>query len=152
MTSAVPILRPLAAEDLETVVEIDRRITGTSRRGFYEKRLAAAIREPKAFFAVAAIEGGAVAGFVFAHLQDGEFGNNAPIAVLDSVGVIPEARGRGVARALMAGLEDTLKARNVTEIQTEAGWAEHDLVEFFAAAGFDLAPRLVLERGTAADF
>ena len=37
-------LRPLGPEDLDRVVEIDRRLVGRSRRGFFEKRLAAALR------------------------------------------------------------------------------------------------------------
>ena len=35
-------LRMLTADDLERVIEIDRTITGRSRRGFFEKRLEAA--------------------------------------------------------------------------------------------------------------
>ena len=39
-------LRRLAAQDLDTVVEIDAQITGRSRRAYFERRLQAALRAP----------------------------------------------------------------------------------------------------------
>ncbi len=144
-----PMVRPLAAADLEAVVDLDRRTVGRSRRGFYEKRLAGLAREPAAFIALALdhAEGG-LAGFVFARLLHGEFGGTEPVAVLDALGVDPDQRHQGTGRRLMAGLEAEMRRRDVREMSTEALWTEPDLLRFFAAAGFHLAPRLVVERTT----
>lgn len=144
-----PTFRALTAADLEAVVALDRSITGQPRRGFYEKRLAAAAREPRAFISLAAENGGRLAGFVFAHLLDGEFGSHERVAVLDSLATSPDARRGGLGNRLLAALERQLRDYGVHELRTQAGWTERDLVGFFAAAGFALAPRLMLERDTA---
>lgn len=144
-----PSVRPLTAADLDRVVDIDRAITGRVRRGFYTKRFTAMAAEPKAFASLATVAGGRIVGFILAHILDGEFGGTAPVGVLDALGVDPSARGQGLAQKLMAALEGDLTSRGVRELRTEADWTEHDLVSFFADAGFTLAPRLTLERTTA---
>ncbi|HYG88579.1 MAG TPA: GNAT family N-acetyltransferase [Azospirillum sp.] len=140
---------PLTAADFDRVVEIDKAITDRVRRGFYEKRFAASAENPQDFIGLAAVRGGAVQGFVLAHLLSGEFGVTAPVGVLDAIGVHPEARGFCVGQRLLAGLEQALGSRGVKELRTEADWTEHSLVGFFSTAGFRLAPRLVLHRTTA---
>lgn len=142
-------IRPIAPGDLEGVIEIDRVATGQSRRGFYEKRLSAAAREPGAFVSLGAVVDGRLVGSAFAYILDGEFGGVAPVAVLDSVNVHPDAQGRGVGRQLIGALETALRGRGVRELQTQADWTQHEMVQFFGAAGFQLAPRLVVERSTA---
>ncbi len=64
-------IRPLQPDDMERVVEIDTRITGRSRRKFYEKRLQAALANGKVFVTVG-IEGAAgVNGLASGRLQSG---------------------------------------------------------------------------------
>ena len=41
-----PTLRPLAPSDLDAVAAIDATLSGHSRRGYFERRLAAARRQP----------------------------------------------------------------------------------------------------------
>ncbi len=144
-------IRPISGADLEATIAIDTLITGFSRRGFYEKRFVATQKDPNAFIWLVAHVDGAVAGFVSAHILSGEFGFSAPVAVIDTLGTRKEARGKGVARALLEKLDVALKARQVSHVYTEASWAAHDLVQFFAAAGFKLAPTTVLECTVSAD-
>ena len=139
-------LRPLGPDDLDRVVAIDKAITGRSRRGFYQKRFAAMNRDPGPFVAMGIVQGSTLAGFVLAHVLDGEFGGQYPVAMLDAFGVTPEARGKGLGPALMAGLDSALRARGVSELHSQANWSDYDLVRFFAHAGFTLAPRHILER------
>jgi len=47
-------VRPLGAGDLDAIVAIDRAVSGRSRRGFYERRLAQLGRDPSAFVALGA--------------------------------------------------------------------------------------------------
>jgi ribosomal protein S18 acetylase RimI-like enzyme len=140
--------RALSPDDLERVAGIDQAITGRARQGFYAKRLAALSDDPPPFVALGAEHGGRLAGFVLAHVLDGEFGGTAPVGVLDAIGVDPAISRRGVGKLLTAALEAALAARGVRELRTEAEWTEHALVTFFSARGFRLSPRLVLERGT----
>ena len=79
--------RPLRADDLDAVSGIESRIVGRPRKGFLEKRFAAAAAAPDGFIACAALVDGKLAGYAFARLQEGEFGTREAVAVLDVVGV-----------------------------------------------------------------
>lgn len=141
-------VRPLTGDDFARLVEIDRAITGRSRQGFYRKRLDALQKHPRDLVALGYSEGARLAGFVLAQVLDGEFGGRDPVAMLDAIGVSPDARHRGAGRALLAALDARLTERGVRELRTEASWAEPELLRLFAAAGFALAPRCILERPT----
>ncbi len=151
------VLRALRPADLNAVVEIDRRITGRSRRVFFERRLKAALADPAGFIVVAveaedASSGactGACTGFAIARLQNGEFGDDRRAAVLDVIGVDPAHRGAGVGSLLLEGITAGMKRCDVGELRTQVDWRDQELIRFFAAAGFGLAPRQVLERATA---
>ena len=125
-------LRALRPDDLDRVIEIDRAGAGRSRRGFFEKRLQAAIADPEAFIVVAAEGDGQADGFAIARVQAGEFGDDAPVAILD-------------------GITARMAHWGIAALRTQVGWADQDLACFFAACGFRLAPRLVLERSTAGE-
>ncbi len=139
-------IRPLAAADLDAVVAIDKAVSGRSRRGFYEKRLAHLAREPAAFVALGAERDGRLVGFVLARLYEGEFGGKVPEAALDAIGVAADARLRGVGSRLLDGMAAAMRIHGITEIATQTDWSDTDLTGFFAETGFSLAPRLVLER------
>ena len=146
-TAKKPELRPLVADDLERVVEIDRRLSGRSRRGFFKKRLAAAEADPETFIAVAVEDGKVLQGFAIARIQTGEFGDEEPVAILDTIGVETDLQARGLGRILMSGLDDGMRKQGVHEMRTQADWTYQSLIRFFAGVGFTLAPRLALERG-----
>ena len=121
-------------------------ITGRARRGFFVKRLEAALAFPDAFVVVGAGEGDRLDGYVIARVQVGEFGEERPSAVLDAIGVDPSHQGKDLGKRLLEQLEEGLRKRGVRELRTEIGWAEEDYVRFFSSSGFSLAPRVVLER------
>lgn len=139
-------VRPLEAKDLESVIAIDAAVTGRIRRGFYERRLTAATRDPKGYIYVGAEEDGQLKGFAMVHVLAGEFGAPGEIAVLDAIGVDPQAQERGIGRALMARVDEVTRSKNIREMHTQADWTELDLLGFLDAAGFELAPRTVLTR------
>ena len=142
--------RPLRADDIERVIAIDRAYSGHSRRRFFEKRFAAANAQPEDFIHVGVVRDGVLRGYAIARVLRGEFGHKQAIAVLDAIGVDAESRERGVGQALMAELNAVMLRRNVRALQSQAEWTNSDLMRFFAAAGFQLAPRLTLERPVAA--
>ena len=74
-----------------------------------------------------------------------ELGINA-IAVLDAVGVDPQSGEHGLGQSLMEGLVDLSKQRGVRSLQSHVSWTSADLLRFFNASNFKLAPRLDLER------
>lgn len=140
--------RPLDSGDLDAVVEIDREIVGRSRRGFFEKRLEAALAVPDDFVIVGVDEGSELKGYAFARLQSGEFGIPARFATIDAIGVAPDRQSRGIGRKLLDALDARLGRKGVGEIRTQADWRFHGLLRFFDAAGFVEGPTHVLERPT----
>ena len=142
-------VRPLTAGDLEAIVAIDRAVSGRSRRGFYEKRLAQLARDPGAFVALGAEGGGRLVGFAFARIYEGEFGGVAPEASLDAIGVDAAANRKGVGRERVQGMAAAMRIHGIKELSTQAEWTATDLMGFFAHTHFTLAPRLVLERSVA---
>ena len=145
-TRTVVRTRPLAVQDLDRVIQIDAAIGGRRRPGFFEKRLQAALAEPKAFIYIACEMDGAMQGFLQARLLEGEYGTAEPVAVMDNIGVDRNSRGRGVGDAMMRELEAILRHKHVTEIQTQADWRNRGILAFLARTGFLLAPRQILER------
>ena len=152
---AVPLVagrdtRPLRADDVERVIAIDRAYSGQSRRRFFEKRFAAAKAQPEDFIHVGVVQDGALCGYAIARVLRGEFGHKHAVAVLDAIGVDAGSRERGVGQALMAELNAMMLRQDVRALQSQAEWTNQDLMRFFAAAGFQLAPRLTLQRPVAA--
>ncbi len=143
-----PAVRPLTAADFEAVVELDRRIIGRSRRGYMEKRLAAALRHPGAHIQLAAEAGGNLAGFVLARIVEGEFGRSDAGVALEAIGIEPALERRGVGRRLLAGLEEVMRRKGIHELVTQAEWTNQPLLGFLGATGFSLAPRQILEGST----
>jgi ribosomal protein S18 acetylase RimI-like enzyme len=143
---AEPGLRPLDARDLERIVAIDREHTGHSRRRFFERRLEAAKSQPDDYVHIGVAGGGSLRGYAMARLLRGEFGREHVTAVLDAIGVEPGSRELGVGQALMDSLIAALRGQGVGSLQSQADWANPALLRFFRNSGFELAPRLVLER------
>jgi len=142
--------RPLDMDDVERVIAIDRDRGGQSRRHFFEKRFAAAKAQPDDFIRIGVAQDGLLRGFAIARVHRGEFGFERAVAVLDAIGVEGESRERGIGRLLMRELGEIMRRQGVRTLQSQADWTNHELLRFFAAAGFKLAPRLALERPVAA--
>jgi ribosomal protein S18 acetylase RimI-like enzyme len=139
-------VRPLRAADFEAVVALDARIGGGSRRGYFEKRLQAALRRPRRHLQLAADADGALTGFVLARKAGGEYGDPEGAVVLEAFGVDPAARHRGAGRRMLARLEELARERDISALVTQAHWREHGILRFLDASRFELAPRHILER------
>jgi GNAT superfamily N-acetyltransferase len=146
LSSEASTVRPLTADDVREIVAIDRVHSGHSRRSFFEKRFAAAKAHPDDFIHIGVVCGKKLCGFVTARILRGEFGGKRTVAVLDGLAVQAESRNRGLGQALMAELTERLRRLGIRTLQSQAAWPNHDLLRFFAAAGFELAPRLALQR------
>ena len=138
--------RPLTAGDFDAVVAIDAGITGRSRPGYFKKRLAAALAEPAWFIYIGCEWGGTLEGYLFARLQEGEYGVSKKVAVMDTIGVNPDSTGRGIGRMMMEDCRAILRHKKVSELQTQVDWRNLGFLHFLSAGGFELAPRQILER------
>ena len=137
---------PLAREDLDDVVRIDAAWEGRSRRLYFERRLAAALREPTLHAQFAVRDGHGLAGYLLARVLEGEFGQRDRSLRLEAIGVRADARGRGVGRALFDGLAGWAARHGVAGLRTQAAWNTHRMLAWLDASGFSLAPAQVIER------
>ena len=140
--------RSLSPDDLEQVSAIDSRIVGQPRRGFFKKRLTVAMADPGAFITCAACNGDKLTGYAFARVQDGDFGSATKVAVLDVLGVDPDAQGQGVGKSLLSGIEQRMEKKSITSLRTESAWGDQEMTGFFSATGFQLAPIQIVARDT----
>ena len=62
------------------------------------------------------------------------------VAELKRMYVIPEARGRGLSKALLAGLEDAARARGWTTLRLETGPRQPEAVALYERAGYRTVP------------
>ncbi len=138
-------VRALARENLDAVVAIDAAIEGRPRREYFERRLKAALREPKLHAQLAAVDAGGLAGYILARGLEGEFGYTAPSLRLEVVGVRPDVRGHGVGKQLFDALADWAGRHGIRELRTQATWNDHRMVRWLDAMGFALAPNHVVD-------
>jgi ribosomal protein S18 acetylase RimI-like enzyme len=142
------VLRPLSANDGDAVHRLDTSLTGGSRTEFLRRRLLRALRAPRERLQIAADDRGALQGFLLARVAGGEFGRPHRVAVIEAVGVAPEAGHAGLGHRLVDALAELALPREVREIASQARWTDRSILALFEWAGFSLAPRHILERGT----
>lgn len=138
--------RVLDAGDIDRVVAIDRAHTGQARWRFFKKRFAAAQAKPDDFLNIGVMRGGSLRGYIMVHLQRGEFGRDDVIGVLDAVGVEPESQERGVGQSLIEEMIEAMRRAGVRSMQSQCNWTNQSLLRFLEASGFNLSPRVILER------
>ena len=144
-TETVATVRGLKPADLEAVIALDARIVGRRREEFFRIKLQQNLQETGIKVSLAAEMEGLFAGFLLARVYYGEFGTMEPVAVLDTIGVHPDFRGRGVGHALLRQVQVNLHALGVGTLRTEVGWDEPELLLFFQHSGFRPAPRFCLD-------
>jgi ribosomal protein S18 acetylase RimI-like enzyme len=138
-------LRAMRPGDLDAVAALDARIGGRSRRGYFVRRLEAALGRPEQHIQLTAEDAaGAFLGFCLYRIEAGEFGAGARTAVLETIGVRPDLHGRGIGSALVAKARAILRSKGIRTETTRAEWRNHRLLAFLDRAGFELAPRQVI--------
>lgn len=141
----VPV-RSMRADDLETLVRIDSRLTGRERRDYYERKLEEVMSQSGVRVSLVAEVDGAPAGFVMARVDFGEFGRLEPAAVIDTIGVDPDRARSGVGHALISQLMTNLVSLRVDVVRTEVTWDAFALLAFLKKLGFAPSERLVLAK------
>jgi ribosomal protein S18 acetylase RimI-like enzyme len=142
---AAVAVRPLARGDLDAVVAIDATVERRVRRGYIERRLAAALREPEMHAQFAATDSRGVAGYILARTLRGEFGRAAPALRIELVGVRGDRRGQGIGERLLGALIEHGRARGVRELRTAASWNDHAMLRWLDGCRFDLAANHIVD-------
>ncbi len=134
--------RSMTADDLPSLVRIDRRLTGRDRTPYFERKLTEAIDESGIRVSLVAEMDDSVVGFIMARVDYGEFGHTEPEAAIDSIGVDPGYAHHHVGHALVSQLLTNLAALRAERVRTVVNWDHFELLAFLAHCGFQPAQRL----------
>ena len=120
MNESTITVRLMKADDFDAVVGIDERILKASRREYYELKFAKLFgsRDYLPASLVAEKEHGTVVGFVMGEIYMGEYGIFQESATLDTIGVDPDYRHKGIGERLIHEFVDHL--RNVGVLTVSA--------------------------------
>ena len=138
-------LRRLARDDLAAVVDIDAMAEGRPRRPYFERRLAAAVREPAQHVQFAAIEEDELVGYVLARVLEGEFGHDTPALSIEAIGARFDAKGTGIGRRLLGAVADDARKRGIAELRTQARWNNHPMLRWLDDNGFSVAANHIVD-------
>ena len=142
-------IRLMTTDDFDVVVEIDEKILKTSRLEYYEMKFDKLFKS-KEFLPtslIAEIEDGTVVGFVMGELYMGEYGISRGGATLDTIGVDPDYRHKGVGKQLIYEFMKHLKNLGVKKLNTLVSKDDTKLIQFFDANQFNPATNIInLER------
>jgi GNAT superfamily N-acetyltransferase len=139
------IVRRLKPGDLDQVIHLDAKLTGRRRTEYFKLKLNENLAATGIVVSLAAELDGLFTGFLLARVYYGEFGLLEPAAVLDTFGVHPDFRRRGIGKALFSQLMTDLRGLGVPRLRTEVSWDDPDLLTFFQHEGFRPAARLCLD-------
>jgi ribosomal protein S18 acetylase RimI-like enzyme len=139
------IIRSLRPEDLEQVIAVDAKIIGRRREEYFKTKLEQNLLETGVKVSLAAEYEQCFVGFLLARVYYGEFGAPEPVAVLDTFGVHPDFKRRGIGTTLMEQLCKNLGGLGVNSLQTEVNWDDPSLLVFFQRQGFRPAERFCLD-------
>jgi ribosomal protein S18 acetylase RimI-like enzyme len=127
--------RPLTTDDLDAIVEIDRKVLGKPRRDYWSKKIG--LPNPRYPFSCLVAEyEGKVIGFIVGEVSGWEFGIPDTIGWISTIGVDPDYQHHGVAKKLSQEFIKNLKTIGVTIVYTLVNWSDWDLLKFFRAMGF----------------
>jgi len=143
VTRAGTAIRALRPEDLDTVVELDERLTGTAKHAYWAGVFERFLRQGDCI-GLAAENGEHFEGFLFGELRAFEFGSEA-CGWIFAVGVQPDAARSGVASALLAEARTLFRALGVQSVRTMVRRTDVPLLSFFRRHGFVGGPFVQLE-------
>ncbi|MBI3147968.1 MAG: GNAT family N-acetyltransferase [Betaproteobacteria bacterium] len=135
-------IRSMSLADLPQVASIDRRISGHNREAYIHGLFDEAMNDSAVRVSLIARADDVPAGFIMARTDFGSFGRSEPAAVIDTLGVTPDAGHKGMGTALLSQLFANLQALLVEKVETVVAYNDLGLLNFFYRAGFVPSQRL----------
>ncbi len=129
-------IRNLDKTDLGSIVNIEERVTGVARPGYWEKKIeiAEAIR-PHWASLVAEVDN-RVTGFILGRAGELEFGLPGSVAWIEIIGVDPAYRGQGIGRSLIEKFAESAEDHGIRSIFTLVDHSNSEIERFFNQLGF----------------
>ena len=135
-------IRSFNEEDLEAIVEIDRKVLGKDRLSYWKQQIHLSNAHYPLSCLVAEYEG-KVIGFILGEVSGGEFNVPDTVGWISTIGVDPAYQQQGVARKLGQEFIKNLKSIGVTIVYTLVNWSDWDLLHFFHAMGFSRGGEMI---------
>lgn len=144
ISSKGPVIRAMTSKDLDRIVEIDTKVLGISRPGYWEMKLELVEKRSPMASLVAEMEG-KIIGFIIGDASGWQYGVPDDIGWIDTIGVDPSSQRAGIAKMLLTEMITILKKVGVVKIYTFVNWRDWHLLEFFDAMGFQRGDMINLE-------
>lgn len=128
-------IRAFTQEDLDSIVEIDRKVLGKWRWNYWKQQIELSNAHFPLSCLVAEFEG-KVIGFILGEVSGWEFKIPDTVGWISTIGVDPACQHRGVARKLSQEFVKNLKEIGVTVLYTLVNWSDWSLLKFFRVMGF----------------
>ena len=142
-------IRLMNDNDFDDVIRIDEKILTVSRPEYYKLKFELLFKSGEYLptSLVAEDENGRLVGFIMGELYIGEFGISREGASIDTIGVDPDFRRKGIGKKLMNEFVDHLKQLGVQKINTLVGKEDTRLMNYFNANQFSPSRAVInLER------
>ena len=129
-------VRNLEKRDLRSIIDMEERVTGVARPQYWEQRIemSEAIR-PHWASLVAEFDNRFV-GFLFGRAGELEFGLPGTVAWVETIGVDPAYRHRGIARELIEQFISSAEDHGIKTIFTLVSSGQKEMQVFFNRQGF----------------
>ena len=127
-------VRKMEEEDIEGVLEIDRKIVGPDRAATYTMTPTNYVGGELDVSVVAEAEG-KIVGFLLGRITDSTY-DVGDSFLLELIGVDPEYKRRGVGRSLVKAFEKICKERGAGTIRVLVSWHDWWLLSFLIALDF----------------
>jgi N-acetylglutamate synthase-like GNAT family acetyltransferase len=137
-------LRVLTPGDVDAIAAIDKAVIGKERRDFWATKVEHLSKASAVPSLVAECEG-RVVGFILGSSSGWEYGMSESVGWIDTIGVLPECRGKGISRALFEEMISSFKKVGLDKIYVFVSWKKWDLLEFFEKMGFSRGDMINLE-------
>ena len=127
-------IREMTEDDIEGVLAIDRKITGSSRATTYASMPTSYVGG-ELDVSVVAESGGEIVGFLFGRITDSPYGQ-ADAASLELMGVDPAYQRQSVGSGLVQAFMEGCRRKDVRSVHIMVSWHDWWLLSFLRSLGF----------------
>lgn len=138
-------IHTLSLEYLNSVIELDKKITGEDHSDFFEQHFHSVMSKSENDLMIGATDHERLLGFLFASIRQVAFGHHSKIAFLEMIEVDPEFQKMGIGSILFKEFENRIKKLGVSRVMTIVDWKMTHLLDFFHVHGFRHGGMIQLE-------
>jgi ribosomal protein S18 acetylase RimI-like enzyme len=140
-------VRDIARDDIPAIVAVEDRTSGVSRPEYWKKRFEISEALHPRWASLVAEVDGRVVGFLFGRDGELEFGLPGTVAWVESIGVDPAYRRRGIAAKLMEAFVSNAEQNKIDAVLTLVDRNKPDMQAFFSKLGFEQGQMLYYQKG-----